>query len=97
MPDFTKGLEIFVDSDWAGNWDPTSKMHDPDTAKLRCGFIAMFAGVPVMWSSRLSTSVALSSMKAECIGLSEPLREAMPLMQLLDELKQEGHAMPQLT
>ena len=68
QPDVTEGSEVHVDSDWAGHWDPTSAMHDPDTKKSRHGFVMMFTGVPVMWSSRLSTSVALSSTEAECIG-----------------------------
>ena len=40
-----------------------------------------------MWSLRLASLIALSSMEAEHIGLPEALREAIPQMHLLQELK----------
>ena len=94
QPDFEKGLEIFVDSDWAGNWDITNAHKDPDTAKSRYGFIIMFAGVPIFHASRLMQMITLSSTEAEYVGLSESLREAIPLINLVKELKQRGFSMP---
>ena len=36
-PDQTKGLELFVDADFAGNWDP-EETQDIDTARSRHGY-----------------------------------------------------------
>ena len=47
QPDFTKGLEVFVDSNWERNWDSTKPETDVDTARSRCGFIIKFAEVPI--------------------------------------------------
>jgi Reverse transcriptase (RNA-dependent DNA polymerase) len=38
------GLELYVDSDWAGNWDRTTAVHDPDTAQSRHGYVLKYAG-----------------------------------------------------
>ena len=89
-PDFTKGLEVFVDSDWSGNWDVTKPESDPDTARSRYRFIVRFAGVPIFHASRLMSLIALSSTEAEYIALSEATREVLPLIDLIEELKEKA-------
>ena len=63
-PNFKKGLELLVDSDWAGNWDKTNTETDADTARSRFGFIILFAGVPIFHVSRLMHLITLSSTEA---------------------------------
>ena len=88
-PDPTKGLECYVDADWAGSWqDRTST--DPLSARSRTGYIITYAGCPIVWASKLQTLVALSTTEAEYIALSTSLREVIALMNLVDELKQLG-------
>ncbi|MEM7283838.1 MAG: reverse transcriptase domain-containing protein, partial [Pseudomonadota bacterium] len=48
-PDKTRGLECFVDADWAGSWQERSS-HDCLSAHSRTGFVIMFAGCPIMWN-----------------------------------------------
>ena len=43
-----------------------------------------------MSKSKLQTEIALSTTKAEYIGLSYALREVIPLMELLKEMKEKG-------
>ena len=95
-PNLSKGLQLYVDSDWAGNWS-SIEAHDRDTARSRFGFIIMFAGVPIFWASRLQTLIALSSTEAEYIGLSEALREVIPLIELIKELQEAGFNIPRST
>ena len=83
------GLEVFVDSDFAGNWDP-KETQDKDTARSRYGFIIRYNGCPIVWKSKLATEIALSTTEAEYIGLSYALRDAIPMMELLKELKKAG-------
>ena len=89
-PDFKKGLQVYVDADFAGNWDPDGAMVDRDTARSRHGYIIMYAGCPIVWKSQLQTEIALSSTESEYTGLSYALREAIPIMELLKEMKQHG-------
>ena len=90
-PDASKGLEVFVDADFAGNWDKELAGQDIDTARSRHGFIIRFVGVPIVWLSQLQTEIALSSTEAELIGMSMALRTALPLLGILREMKARGY------
>ena len=48
---------------------------DPNTARSHTGFVIMLAGGPLLWSSKLQTEIALSSMEAEMIALSASARD----------------------
>jgi len=57
---------------------------DKTTAKLRTGYFVMYAGCPVTWASKIQTEVALSTTEAELIVMSEGLRTAITLMNLIE-------------
>jgi hypothetical protein len=86
-PDVTKSFEVHVDCDFAGNWIKEDAMADPSTAKSRTGYIISYGGCPVIWASKLQTEVILSSTKSEYVGLSESLRVAIVMMNLLNEMR----------
>ena len=88
MPD--RELEVYVDASFCGDWDPIEAAKDRDTARSRHGYIVNYAGCPLLWKSQLQTEVALSSTESEYTGLSYALRDAIPVMQLLQEMKQRG-------
>ena len=69
-PDHTKSFECWVDTDFAGNWYEPEAMKDPMTAKSQSGWVIMYAGCPITWSSKLQTLAALSTMEAEYVALS---------------------------
>jgi hypothetical protein len=87
-PQKGKGLEVYVDADFSGNWDPKSPEGDRDTARSRHGYIIMYEGCPMIWKSQLQTEIAMSSTESEYIGISYALREVIPIMELLKEMKQ---------
>jgi hypothetical protein len=89
-PNLERGLEVFVDADFAGNWNKEEAPTDRDTARSRHGYIIMYAGCPIVWKSQLQTEIALSSTESEYTGLSYALREAIPLMELLKEIGKSG-------
>ena len=84
-PDASKGLEAFVDADFAGCFDD-NVAEDPASVHSRTGFIIKHGGCPVTWKSKLQSEIALSTTEAECIALSTALRDTMSIMQLLREL-----------
>ena len=88
-PDPTRDLEVFVDADFAGNWDPEESL-DRDTARSRHGYIIMYKGCPILWKSQLQGEICLSSTESEYTGLSYALREVIPIMRLLQEMKELG-------
>ena len=84
------GLEVYVDADFSGNWDPKSPQNDRDTARSRHGYIVSYEGCPLLWKSQLQGEIALSSTESEYIGISYALREVIPVMELLKEMRSLG-------
>ena len=87
-PSPNHGLEVFVDADFSGNWDPKSPEKDKDTARSRHGYIITYEKCPVIWKSQMQTEVCLSSTESEYVGLSYALREVIPIMEIIKEMKQ---------
>jgi hypothetical protein len=88
--DEDEGFTVWADSDFSGNWDPEHSMHDPNTARSRSGYFITYLGAPLMWKSSLQTEIALSTCEAEYICLSQALRKVIPIMDLVQELKDKG-------
>ena len=78
IPETSKGkpwvLEVFSDSDWAGN---------PDDRKSVGCLIIFLNGVPVAWRSRAQRVVSLSSSEAEFYACAEAVREVPFIAQIL--------------
>ena len=64
---------------------------DPSTAKSRSGWIIFYAGCPVSWASKLQSQVALSTTEAEYIAMSQSLRDVIPVMNLLQEIRERDY------
>jgi hypothetical protein len=75
-PDGVSGLEVYVDADFVGNLDPQDR------------FIVKFNNCLILWKSQMATEIALSSTESEYAGGSAALREAIPVMELLMEMKE---------
>ena len=89
-PDTSRSMEVAVDADFSGNWDPEVAEDDPSTARSRHGYIITYAGCPITWKSQLQNEIALSTCESEFTGMSYALREAIPIMELLKEMKRLG-------
>ena len=50
-PDPSRGLKVYFDADFAGVWDPKIS-HDADSVYSRKGFVIMYSGCPLMWTSK---------------------------------------------
>ena len=87
-PNQSPVIDIYADADFAGNWNHMTAEHEPSTAKSRSGYIINFSGCPIHWASKLQTQIALSTTEAEYIALSQSLREGIPVMQLVNELRE---------
>ena len=72
-PDRSKGIECFVDADFAGGWNQADAL-DASTCMSRTRCIMFYAGCPVIWCSKLQTEISLSTAEAEYIALSQDLR-----------------------
>lgn len=86
--DRTKGIECFVDADFAGGY--TKETMNARDCLSRTGYCIKYAGCPIVWASKLQTTIALSTTEAEYMALSMAMREVIYLMNLIEELQQEG-------
>ena len=68
-----QSFDVYVDSDYVGNWDKETAADDIDTARSRTGYVIIYAGCPIIWKSKLQTQIALSTTEAEFMALSAAL------------------------
>jgi hypothetical protein len=80
-------FDCWVDASNADDWKKETASDDEDTAKSRTGYVIMFTGCPLIWSSKLQTEITLSSTEAEYIALSTAMREIIHLIDFLQEAK----------
>ena len=81
-------LVVSVDADFVGNWDK-KEYADCDTARSRHSYYILYAGGPLVWKLQLETKVALSSTESEYMGLLYALREAILIMNILNEMNSD--------
>ncbi len=68
-PGIKKGLECYVNADFAGGWSQANA-HNAENVLSRTGYVIMYANCPILWVSWLQTEIALSTAKAKYITLS---------------------------
>jgi len=84
-PDTSKGVECYVDADFAGGWSKADA-DNSDNVLSRTGFVVFYAGCPIFWASRLQTEIVLSTAESEYIALSTAMREVISLKYLMAEI-----------
>ena len=76
-------VDCYVDADFAGLYN-IEDCQDPISAKSRTGYILMLSKCPLLWVSKLQTEIALSTMEAEYIALSQSMRDLIPIRRLVN-------------
>jgi hypothetical protein len=84
-PNKNLSLDVYYDSDFAGVWHQYYA-HLRDSCLPHKGFIVVLAGVPIHWSSKLQTEIAISSTEAEYIALSQCCRALLQLRRTLKDI-----------
>ena len=74
----TPSLIGYTDADWGG---------DIETRRSTTGYIYLFRDGPIIWSSKLQRTVALSSCEAEYMALKEAIKENLFIKGLFQEIK----------
>jgi hypothetical protein len=72
-------IDVYVDAAFACGWGSESGTN-PESVKSRTGYIIEIAGCPVLWVSKLQSTIATSTMESEYTALSMALRAAIPLI-----------------
>ena len=77
-PDDSFKADCYVDADFAGLWG-VEHDQDPICVKSRTGYLVTYKNCPLHWASKLQSQIALSTMEAEYIALSQSMRDLIPL------------------
>ena len=85
-PSETLQVDCYVDADFAGLWN-VEQDQDPLCVKSRTGYPIMFMGCPLTWVSKLQTQIALSTMEAEYIALSQAMRDLIAIREVIQEIQ----------
>ena len=86
-PDVSRGLECHVNADFAGGWVDGDHSH-PAQVLSRAGYVISYAGCPIHWVSKMEPEIALSTTEAEYIALSMAMRDVLPFLNLMAEIKE---------
>ena len=92
-PNKKLGLECYVDADFAGGWEPDQALN-PRACLSRTGYVIFYANCPIIWQSKLQTTIALSTTEAEYVALSTAMRDVIYFMNLIDEIRDFGINLP---
>ena len=83
--DLNRGIEVCADADFAGLWTHETAF-DANSVLSRTGYVILLFGCPLFWHSKLQLEIALSTTEAECIAMSQALRNVIPLINLMNKL-----------
>ena len=93
-PTALEDVDVFVDADFSGLW-PYEDKCDPVSVKSRTGYVITVASCPVIWTSKLQTEIALSTMEGEYNALSLCMKTVLPfhctLKKVIKSLKQNNN------
>ena len=84
-PTGTLELDCWVDASF-GNLYKVDPDDEPSAAKSREGYIITLGGCPLLWRSRLQSTIALSTQEAEYSALSHSMRTLLPIRAVVIEL-----------
>ena len=80
-PTNTQRVDCYVDADFAGLF-AVENNQDPISVKSRTGYVVLYKGSPLLWVSKMQTQIALSTMEAEYVALSQAMRYLIPIREI---------------
>eukprot|EP00956_Cyclotella_meneghiniana_P031963 scaffold85834_cov44-Cyclotella_meneghiniana.AAC.4 len=75
-----------MERDFAGLMYGHEDVQDPHCASSRTGYVILAFGCPVLWKSKLQTEIALSTMEAEYVAMSQACKDLFPVVNLIRDL-----------
>eukprot|EP00957_Ditylum_brightwellii_P036433 2758629-Ditylum_brightwellii.AAC.1 len=78
-------VNCFVDADFARLFSVVDPQ-DVTLVRYRTGYVLAFARCPILWVSKLQTEVALATLHAEYVALSQSFRDLLPTKDLITEV-----------
>ena len=86
VPNKGMSIDTYVDASFAGEWNQAWS-EEPSSVMSRTGYVTRYANCNIMWCSKPQTEILLSTTESEYTALSQSLRDTLPLMELLREIR----------
>ena len=83
-------LEFYIVSEFIGNYNKETDLFDTSTVKSRTGYMIMLCGCPIICTSNIHSWKYLSYCESDYCALSQALRDATPIIDLLKEVRGRG-------
>eukprot|EP00957_Ditylum_brightwellii_P163314 12434992-Ditylum_brightwellii.AAC.2 len=96
-PKTERSFEVHTDANFVGKWYKATATDDASTTKSQSSYGVSYVGCLVIWASKLQMQVTLSTCEAEYVTISTVLCNVIPMMQLLEEMQQEGIVFDSIT
>jgi hypothetical protein len=84
-PNESNKIDCHVDSNFAGLFGVEDGLK-PICDKSLTGYAIKFCDVPILWVSKMETQIALSTLEAEYIALSQSMRDLIPVREILKQI-----------
>ena len=81
-PDGTFNIRTWVDADFSGIYGQEPE-DNPKSAQSRFGYIITFAGMPLVWKSKIIDEICLSTLHAEYVGLTHAVKAMIPIRDMI--------------
>jgi hypothetical protein len=85
-PDNSYHVDCYVDADFVG-LHSVEYGQETISVKSRTGYFILFYGVPILWVSKIQIHIALFTMEAEYISLSQSMRDLILVRDILKKIK----------
>ena len=85
-PNKMKVIQCYADADFAGGFHKDIS-EDPSTIISQTGYTIKYTDHPILWVSKLQNNIVLSSTESEYVALSMAMRDVIPLINLVEEVR----------
>jgi hypothetical protein len=80
-----KRVDCYIDADFGGLFS-VDDQQQAISVKSRTGYVILYHGAPLLWVFKMQTQVALSTMEAKYIALSQSMQDLIPICDILHEI-----------
>ena len=84
--DKIKSVDVYVDTSFTSDWN-IYWSQDPSSVFSRTCYLITYAGCPISWQSKIQSEISLSRTESEYISLFYSMREEIPMMTLIGEVR----------
>lgn len=84
-PDSTKDIDVYLDTDFAGGWDPGDPLNG-DNVNSRTGYVIWYTGCPIYWQSKFNLILLCPLLKPSILNYLRLWERSCHVTNLMEEI-----------